>query len=224
MVSFRRPRFRQRSTTADQATAPESTAPGTTDPEATAPGTTGSGSDNALGWAVLGVAIVLGLFLIIPFGVEKSSAVIPASSTGPAPQSSGPQTWVLSSTVAAPGPSTSGAGSGDHLGDADSPTGVSESLIIRLPASSPASPPRATTPTTLTTPTTPTPLTTTMDPTAPSSGVPGTPSTVPTAIPTSGSPCPQPTTTSAAPPLAEDPGDFGSTSGTRDEIGYGCPG
>ncbi|RBA32616.1 hypothetical protein DQ226_13800 [Dietzia maris] len=60
------------------------------------------------------MALLLGLFFLVPLGLERSAAVVPTTSADPVPQTPGPQTWVLSSTVADPGPNA-----GDSMAERD---------------------------------------------------------------------------------------------------------
>lgn len=186
MIEFRRSRSRRHPDAREAAP--------TQDPSATA-AASWSDSRHGLGWAVLGVAIVLGLFLLVPFGLERSSAIIPATSTGPASTTSGPQTWVLSSTVAAPGPVTAedAERKSGHRRPGTSTDG--SDLIIRVPVPSPTS------------------LSKTTVPTGDSSADPASTAQLPSAItPTSGSPCPQPSA-GDAPSIDVPPGgDLGSTA------------
>ena len=129
MVGARRSRFRHRRPAGDDAPVP-------------------------LGWAALGIALVVGLFVLVLIDFERSSAVVPATSTGTTPQAPAPETWILSSTVAAPGPTTEDTGSQPHPGEANQLSDDSGSLIIRVPAVSSTGPSCAT-------PTAPTALTAT---------------------------------------------------------------
>ncbi|MBS7548842.1 hypothetical protein [Dietzia massiliensis] len=112
---------------------------GVTDPPPASP-SSDSTSHAALGWTMVAVAAVVLVFLLAPFGPRgASSAIDPATSTGPdAPlESTSPRTWVLSSTVvtslpadhAAPEPGLDGT---DATGERPSP------WIIRVPRTTPA--------------------------------------------------------------------------------------
>ncbi len=198
MVGFRRSRHRDRRPVGDDAPRP-----------ASPPG---------LGWAVLGVALLLGLFFLVPLGLERSAAVVPTTSADPVPRTPGPQTWVLSSTVADPGPNTGDseaerdpkgarATGDDRGGDGDGDD--SASVIIRVPAAGPTPEPGAVS------------ATTTAHSAAPPGGSSLMPATAPATVPT----CPQPTPTGLAPKIAEKLGaDLGSTSGTGDGTGGACAG
>jgi len=166
------------------------------------------------------VALLLGLFFLVPLGLERSAAVVPTTSADPVPQTPGPQTWVLSSTVADPGPNAGDSeaerdpkgarATGDDrggVGDGDSDD--SASVIIRVPAAGPIPEPGAVS------------ATTTAHSAAPPGGSSLTSATAPATVPT----CPQPTPTGLAPRLAEKLGaDLGSTSGTGDGTGGACAG
>lgn len=196
MVGFRRSRHRDRRPAGDDA--PRSASP---------PG---------LGWAVLGVALLLGLFFLVPLGLERSAAVVPTTSAEPVPQTPGPQTWVLSSTVADPGPNAGDSeaerdpkgarATGEDRGGVGDGDG-SASVIIRVPAAGPTPEPGAVSATT----------------TAHSAAPPGGSSLTSATIAPTMSTCPQPTPTGLAPRLAEKLGaDLGSTSG--DGTGGACAG
>ncbi|UVE96362.1 hypothetical protein [Dietzia sp. B32] len=198
MVGFRRSKHRIRHGAGDAALAPDASPPAH---DAPAPG-----PHTGFGWAVLGVAALLGVVFLVPSGLEESSAVVPTTSSDRASLTSGPQTWVLSSTVASPGPAA----------------GESDSLIIRVPAGSPTSGPGTDAPTIARQPADPSPTAA-----APSTSAPA-PAPVPapsTTVPASEATCPQPTVTGVAPRLVDRlGGELGSTSGTGDEAGGHCAG
>ncbi len=216
MVGFRRSRHRDRRPVGDDAATRQAPSPahGTTE-RAPRPG-----SPPGLGWAVLGVALLLGLFFLVPLGLERSAAVVPTTSADPVPQTPGPQTWVLSSTVAVPGPNTGDseadrdpkgarATGDDRGGDDDGDGDDSASVIIRVPAAGPTPEPGAVS------------ATTTAHSAAPPGGSSLMSATAPATVPT----CPQPTPTGLAPRLAEKLGaDLGSTSGTGGGTGGACAG
>ena len=193
MVGFRRSRHRDLPAAGDGAPDPETPGPAQA---------LRTGSHLGIGWAVLGVAIVLGLFFLVPFGLERSSAVVPTTSADPVPQTPGPQTWVLSSTVVIPRPATGDAEPGPDLDDAaiNGDTGDdSVSMIIRIPVAAPTAGPG------------------TVAPTATQhSAAPSTTALLPsTTTPATVSTCPQSTASGLAPRLAEKlGGELGSTSDT----------
>ncbi|MEB8327237.1 hypothetical protein NGF75_14755 [Dietzia kunjamensis] len=162
------------------------------------------------------MALLLGLFFLVPLGLERSAAVVPTTSADPVPQTPGPQTWVLSSTVADPGPNAGDSeaerdpkgarATGDDrggVGDGDSDDWAS--VIIRVPAAGPTPEPGAVS------------ATTTAHSAAPPGGSSLTSATAPATVPT----CPQPTPTGLAEKLGA---DLGSTSGTGDGTGGACAG
>ena len=205
----------RRSKPADRS-APRSDAPAT---DAATPnrGTARNRSPIGLGWNALCIALVPGLFLLVPFGLERAPTVIPATSADHDTQSPAPETWVLSSTVATARPSAGGVDPKPGPENARDPSGRSEPLIIRVPVGSPSiQPGRGPLPTTQQT---------------------ATSGTARLHSPTSagrGSPCPQASPTDVAPLISEKAGgDFGSASGTSDNtdsagdavsIGASCPG
>lgn len=142
MVGFGRSGDRHRRVVPAHPPVPGDTPAARADPDLTEDGLGSPGADTATApapapqshgvlWAVLGVAVVLVAFLLVPFGLERSSAVAPATSTGPAvPPSASPQTWVLSSTVVAPGPVAVPA----HGARAEEDASDSTTLIVRVPA------------------------------------------------------------------------------------------
>ena len=196
MVGFRRSRHGDRRPAGDDAPRP-----------ASPPG---------LGWAVLGVALLLGLFFLVPLGLERSAAVVPTTSADSVPQTPGPQTWVLSSTVADPGPNAGDseaerdpkgarATGEDRGGVGDGDSDDSASVIIRVPAAGPTPEPGAVS------------ATTAAHSAAPPGGSSLTSATAPATVPM----CPQPTPTGLAEKLGA---DLGSTSGTGDGTGGACAG
>ena len=214
MVGFRRSRHGDRRPVGDNAATRQTPSPA----HGTTKGAPRPASPPGLGWAVLGVALLLGLFFLVPLGLERSAAVVPTTSADPVPQTPGPQTWVLSSTVADPGPNAGDSeaerdpkgarATGEDrggVGDGDD----SASVIIRVPAAGPTPEPGAVS------------ATTTAHSAAPPGGSSLTSATAPATVPT----CPQPTPTGLAPRLAEKLGaDLGSTSGTGGGTGGACAG
>ncbi|MCT2076956.1 hypothetical protein M3E70_11705, partial [Dietzia cinnamea] len=144
MIGFRRSGDRWRvgagrRDTVDTLAADTARGDGVTDPPPASP-SSDSTSHAALGWTMVAVAAVVLVFLLAPFGPRgASSAIDPATSTGPdAPlESTSPRTWVLSSTVvtslpaddAAPEPGLDGT---DATGERPPP------WIIRVPRTTPA--------------------------------------------------------------------------------------
>ena len=157
-------------------------------------------SSIGFGWTALCVALVPGLALFVPFGLERAPTVIPANSAEHDTQSLASETWVLSSTVAKASPNADRAGTEPDLDTKRDPSGGSEPLIIRVPVGSPSvQPGRGPRPTT---------------PQTAASGTARLPS--PT-FAGSGSPCPQTSQTGAVPLISERvAGELGSTSGTSD--------
>ena len=216
MVGFRRSRHGDRRPVGDDAATRQAPSPA----HGITKGAPRPASPPGLGWAVLGVALLLGLFFLVPLGLERSAAVVPTTSADPVPQTPGPQTWVLSSTVADPGPNAGDSeaerdpkgarATGDDrggVGDGDSDD--SASVIIRVPAAGPTPEPGAVS------------ANTTAHSAAPPGGSSLTSATAPATVPT----CPQPTPTGLAPKIAEKLGaDLGSTSGTGDGTGGACAG
>lgn len=207
MVGFRRSRHGDRRPVGDDAATRQAPSPA----HGITKGAPRPASPPGLGWAVLGVALLLGLFLLVPLGLERSAAVVPTTSADP-----GPQTWVLSSTVADPGPNAGDSeaerdpkgarATGDDrggVGDGDSDD--SASVIIRVPAAGPTPEPGAVSATT----------------TAHSAAPPGGSSLTSATIAPTMSTCPQPTPTGLAEKLGA---DLGSTSGTGDGTGGACAG
>lgn len=214
MVGFRRSRHGDRRPVGDDAATRQapSQAHGITK------GAPRPASPPGLGWAVLGVALLLGLFFLVPLGLERSAAVVPTTSADPVPQTPGPQTWVLSSTVADPGPNAGDSeaerdpkgarATGDDrggVGDGDSDSDDWASVIIRVPAAGPTPEPGAVS------------ATTTAHSAAPPGGSSLTSATAPATVPT----CPQPTPTGLAEKLGA---DLGSNSGTGEGTGGACAG
>lgn len=203
---------------------------GVTDPPPASPSSE-STSHAALGWTMVAVAAVVLVFLLAPFGPRgASSAIDPATSTGPdAPLgSTSPRTWVLSSTVVtslpvdetAPEP---GLDSTDATGERPSP------WIIRVPRTTPtgqADHP-ATDPTVSATAASPTTRASASVP-ATSTGSPGG-SCLPSSLTETASP---PAATASLPAVDGDgtggggdavPGELGSTSGPNGDAGRGAP-
>lgn len=197
-------------------------------------------SHAALGWTMVAVAAVVLVFLLAPFGPRgESSAINPATSTGPdAPLgSTSPQTWVLSSTVVTSLPvdetaPEAGLDGTDATGERPPP------WIIRVPRTAPTGP--ADHPATAST--APAPATAGPPTTRASTPVPATP------ISPAGGPCPpsSPTgiasslTETASPPAATaslpavdgdgtarggdaGQGELGSTSGPNGDAGRAAP-
>lgn len=197
-----------------------------------APGTapTGSRSHAGLGWVMAAVAAVVLVFLMAPFGSRGASpAIDPATSTGPeAPlESTGPQTWVLSSTVVTSLPTDDAADT--ELDDTDEAAERPAPWIIRVPRSVPTG-----------TPDQPTsaPTASTIAPSGSSTASATTSvATTPTNAP--GGSCPPASPTATASPPAVDggatadggpgvgeeagPGELGSTSSPTGDAGQGAP-
>ena len=94
------------------------------------------------------LAALLALFLVAPIGASKSvPATTPTanSSALDVPESAGPKTWVLSSTVVTSTPSTGAPDATQAEADVPRPTVRSTPLIIQVPADGPTTQP-ATTP------------------------------------------------------------------------------
>ncbi|KAA0918960.1 hypothetical protein [Dietzia sp. ANT_WB102] len=164
-------------------------------------GTARDRSPIGFGWTALCVALVPGLVLFVPFGLERAPTVIPANSADYDTQSPAPETWVLSSTVAKASPNADDAEPEPDHDNARDPSGGSEPLIIRVPVGSPnIQPGRGPRPTTQQTAT---------------SGTARLPS--PTS-PGKGWPCPEASPTGVGPLISEKAGgDLGSASGTSDD-------
>ena len=94
------------------------------------------------------LAALLALFLLAPIGTSKSvPATTPTANSSPldVPESSGPKTWVLSSTVVTSTPFTDAPDATQAEADGPRPTVGSTPLIIQVPADGPTTQP-ATTP------------------------------------------------------------------------------